>query len=177
MRLDGASFLFGCTQAFWIGYNRFSTHVTWRLRFPFLFLYLYMRVVEKDRPAQTLHSYTHFLFVIPVIHHTILSILCSFPRVSYSPNAYMHLWSGFDLPMFSLWWYLRNCLVYACFSPRSHYIDVALQGWFLEQAVYLVIFFPILSYYTVIHCLSSAMSCFMLYTYVFCTCIHVCMYF
>lgn len=60
-----------------------------------------MRVAERDRRAQTLHSYTRFPFVILVIYHTILSLLYLFPRVSYSPNVCMHLWSGFDLNVFS----------------------------------------------------------------------------
>lgn len=145
--------------------------------FVFLSFLLFMYVRGRKRPAcSTLHSYTHFFFVIPVIHHTILSILYFFPRVSYSPNVCMHLWGGFDLPVFSLWWYLRNCLVYVCFSPRSHYIEIALQGWFLEQAQCFR-WYPFLSSPTI----QSFIACFLLclascYIYICVLYMYSCMY-
>lgn len=138
------------------------------------FLFIIYARGRKGRPAQILHSYTlPFCDSCGSKHHSFYPIfLFSF---SYSPIVCMHLWSGFDLTAFSLWWYLRNCLVYACFSPRSYYIDVALQGWFLEQAQ--CPFRPSPTIQPFIACfLLYLVSCY-IYIYVPCTCIHVCVYF
>lgn len=131
--------------------------------------------VVEDQPAQTFRSYRNFLlwFSWPFF-------LSNFPFLVF-PIAQMYACIS-GVVLFYLWFFHDDTFgiasVYVCFLSHSHYIEVAFQGWLLEQGS---VFGDILSYPVLPSTIQSFIACFLLclvlcYIYICVLYMYLCMY-